>query len=50
MDSRGRPYYRLYAIVSGRPHFLMERDEEALRQLAAFISFHTGWPVRFPLL
>ena len=45
-DSRGRPYYRLYAIANGKPHFLIERDEEALSQLAAFISFHTGWPVR----
>jgi hypothetical protein len=45
-DSRGKPYYRLYAVANGKPHFLIERDEEALCQLAAFISFHTGWPVR----
>lgn len=52
-DSRGKPYYRLYAMANGKPHFLIERDEEALGQLAAFISFHTGWPVRptvFPSL
>lgn len=45
-DSRGKPYYRLYAIANGRAHFLMERDEKDLCQLAAFISFHTGWPIR----
>jgi hypothetical protein len=41
-----RPYYRLYVIANGQSHFLIERDENALRQLAGFISFHTGWPVR----
>jgi hypothetical protein len=45
-DSRGKPYYRLYAIGNSRPHFLIERDEKDLRQLAVFISFHTGWPIR----
>lgn len=41
------PYYRLYAIENGRSHFLIDRrDEQELRQLAAFISFHTGWRIR----
>lgn len=40
------PYYRLYAIENGEPHFLLERAEQELRQLATFISFHTGWPIR----
>ena len=40
------PYYRLYAIENGKPHFLLERAEPELRQLATFISFHTGWPIR----
>ncbi|HEV2698595.1 MAG TPA: hypothetical protein VGU90_11430 [Terriglobales bacterium] len=37
------PYYRLYAVTAGEPHFLFERDQETLQQLAIFISFHTGW-------
>jgi hypothetical protein len=41
-----RPTYQLYAIANGRSHFLIARDENALRQLAGFISFHTGWPIR----
>jgi len=45
-DARGKPYYRLYAIVNDRPHFLIDRDEKALHLLAAFISFYTGWPIR----
>lgn len=41
------PYYRLYAVVSGKPHFLIERGaEHELQQLADFISFHTGWRIR----
>jgi len=40
------PYYRLYAIENGKSHFLLERGEQELRQLATFISFHTGWPVQ----
>jgi hypothetical protein len=39
------PYYRLYAIENGEPHFLLERGEQELFQLATFISFHTGWPI-----
>jgi len=41
-----RPNYRLYAIANAQSHFLIARDENALRKLAGFISFHTGWPVR----
>jgi hypothetical protein len=41
-----RRTYRLYVIAHGSSHFLIERDEAALHQLAGFISFHTGWPVR----
>jgi len=37
---------RLYTIDNGRSHLLIERDEKELRQLEAFISFHTGWPIR----
>lgn len=40
------PYYRLYAVENGKPHFLLERGEQDLHQLTAFISFHTGWPIR----
>jgi hypothetical protein len=40
------PYYRLYAIENGKSRFLLERGEQELGQLATFISFHTGWPVR----
>jgi len=42
----GHPYYRLYAIESGRPHFLLERGQHELQQLATFISFHTGWAIQ----
>jgi hypothetical protein len=42
----GKPYYRLYAIVSGKQHFLLERDEQDLLMLARFISFYTGWLLR----
>jgi hypothetical protein len=41
----GVPYYRLHAIENGEPHFLLERGEQELLQLATFISFHTGWPI-----
>jgi hypothetical protein len=41
------PYYRLYAIESGKSHFMLEqRSEHELRQLATFISFQTGWPIQ----
>jgi hypothetical protein len=40
------PFYRLYAIENGQSHFLLERGEQELRQLATFISFHTGWPIQ----
>ena len=39
----GLPYYRLYAIVNGKPSFLLERGEQELLQLARFISQYTGW-------
>ena len=42
----GTPYYRLYAIVDGNPHFLFERNEKELQRLADFISTHTGWRLR----
>ena len=42
----GHPYYRLYAIENGRPHFLLERGQHELQQLATFISFHTGWAIQ----
>ena len=41
----GLPYYRLYALENGQSHFLLERGEQELFQLATFISFHTGWPI-----
>ena len=44
--ARSRPYYRLYVNENGTSHFLLERGEQELRQLATFISFHTGWPMR----
>ena len=40
------PCYRLYAVVNGKPYFLIERGEQELQKLASFISFHTGWQVR----
>jgi hypothetical protein len=40
------PYYRLYAVVSGKQNFLIERSERDLQLLANFISFHTGWRIR----
>jgi hypothetical protein len=42
----GRPYYRLYAIVIGKQHFLLERGEQELLMLARFISSYTGWRLR----
>jgi hypothetical protein len=42
----GRPYYRLYAVEDGKDHFLIDRGEQDLMQLAEFISYHTGWPIR----
>jgi hypothetical protein len=39
------PYYGLYAIANGRRHFLIERSEDELQQLAKFISSHAGWPI-----
>ena len=39
------PYYRLYALENGKSYFLLERVEQELRQLATFISYHTGWPI-----
>ena len=42
----GLPYYRLYAVVSGKPSFLVERGEQELLQLAKFISQYTGWQAR----
>jgi hypothetical protein len=40
------PYYRLYAVVHGKPQFLIERRQSDLQLLAAFIAFHTGWRMR----
>jgi len=37
------PYYRLYAVVNGKSHFLIDRGEKEIQQLARFISLHTGW-------
>jgi hypothetical protein len=42
----GIPCYRLYAVMNGKPRFLMERSAQDLQNLAAFISLRTGWPVR----
>jgi hypothetical protein len=42
----GHPYYRLYAVENGQAHFLIERGEKELMQLAELISFHTGWQIR----
>ena len=42
----GTPYYRLYAVVDGKPHFLFERKERELQRLTDFISSHTGWRIR----
>jgi hypothetical protein len=44
--SFSRPYYRLYVVADGESHFLIERSATELQQLAAFISFHTGRPIR----
>lgn len=37
------PYCRLYAVVDGRSHFLMDRRPDELRSLAYFIAQRTGW-------
>ncbi len=42
----GKPYYRLYAVVSGKQNFIIERGEQDLLKLGRFISFHTGWLLR----
>ena len=42
----GKPYYRLYAIVNGKQHFLLEQGEQELLMLARFICFHAGWRLR----
>lgn len=39
------PCFRLYAVVDGKRHFLIERGKEELQQLASFIAFHTGWSI-----
>jgi len=39
------PYYRLYAVVDGKRHFLMDRNLPELDRVAAFIALHTGWRV-----
>ena len=40
------PYYRLYAVTGRRRYFLFNRRHgDELRELAAFISLHTGWRV-----
>jgi len=45
-DKWSKPYYRLYATVNGKQHFLIERGEQDLLMLARFISFQTGWLLR----
>jgi hypothetical protein len=45
-DKWSKPYYRLYAVVNGKQHFLIERGEQDLLKLARFMSFHTGWQLR----
>jgi hypothetical protein len=38
------PYYRLYAIASGRECFLFQRGHaDELRALAGFMAAYTGW-------
>jgi len=46
LNKWGKPYYRLYSIVDGKRHFLMERNEQDLLKLASFISLHTRWRLR----
>ena len=45
-DQWNKAYYRLYAVVNGKQHFLIERGEQDLLKLARFMSFHTGWQLR----
>jgi hypothetical protein len=40
------PFYRLYAVANGEFFLIMERDLEALTQLAKFISTYTDWQMR----
>jgi hypothetical protein len=42
----GKPNCRLYSMVDGKRHFLIERDEQDLLKLASFISLHTCWRLR----
>jgi len=40
------PYYRLYAMVGNKKHFLFERNLDELNLLAQFIASHSGWRIR----
>jgi hypothetical protein len=37
------PYYRLYSVVNGKSHFLTDRGEKEMQDVARFISSQTGW-------
>lgn len=39
------PFFRLYSVMNGKRHFLFQRREEELQQLASFIARHTGWRI-----
>jgi hypothetical protein len=45
-DKWSRPYYRLYAVVDGEPHFLLERRLPELSAWADLVAAQTGWPRR----
>jgi hypothetical protein len=45
----GAPCFRMYVVVEGQRHFLIERDQATLEQLAAFISSYTTWPIKEPV-
>jgi len=44
----GKPYFRLYALASGKRYFLFERDYSELKTLAAVIGSYTGWATPGP--
>jgi hypothetical protein len=42
-DQYGKAYYRLYAVVAGQRHFLIERRALELVAWADFVARQTGW-------
>ena len=41
--SQDEPFYRLFAVVEGKRHFLFERSMDEIVQLARYLSARTGF-------